>query len=94
MGQHCPVHSLKVNKGKQSQCIINHHTMKTYREHSTILHILSLCTRWRCVASFMPQLYTTGEKASSTQSIGGRLRGREIQGQSQHSSDKQKNLCY
>jgi len=42
----------------------------------------------------MPQLYTTGEKASSTQSIGGRLRGRWVQGQSQHSSNKQKNPCY
>ena len=42
----------------------------------------------------MPQLYTSGEKASSTQSIGGRIKGRDIQDQSQHSSDKQKNPCY
>jgi hypothetical protein len=66
---------------------------EAYREHSTILHILSLHTARRCVASFMPQVYTNGEKTSSNQSTGGRLRGKGVQGQSQHSSEKQKNPC-
>lgn len=42
----------------------------------------------------MPQVYTNGEKASSNQSTGGRLRGKGVQGQSQHSSEKQETPCY